>query len=132
MRRFFVILIAFAALAQSATSPKFGSREDYTGLYTRAAIVANVNNDGNPDLVAVLGGVVHILLGDGKGNFQPAANQDLAASYLYQLEAVDLNGDGNLDLVGVGGGGLTGNDGGIVVSLGNGDGTFASGVFYTV
>ncbi len=92
--------------------------------------VADVNGDGNPDLlVANCGpigintcgfgnGVIGVLLGNCDGTFQAAKTYDTK----YDIDSVavaDVNGDGKLDLL------VASNGNSVVgVMLGNGDGTF--------
>ena len=87
--------------------------------------VADINGDGNLDLVAPLnyGSSIAVLLGNGDGTFQ--AEQDLAsgASYPQQLVLADLNGDGKLDVAVTLDQGI-GQD--IAYAMGNGDGTFGT------
>ena len=75
-------------------------------------MLADVNGDGNID-VAARGTV---LLGNGDGTLQWPSELDPGVD-LWSV-AADFNADGNLDLVSSGGGGVG-------VSLGNGDGSFA-------
>jgi hypothetical protein len=78
-----------------------------SGSFTYGQMVAaNVNADGNLDLVsAVLCRLtctnwgVATLLGNGDGTFQPANFTSTGAAPLY-LVATDLNNDGSMDLVG--------------------------------
>ncbi len=64
--------------------------------------VADVNRDGNPDILVTNAdaGTVSVLLGDGRGEFQEAAGSPLAAGHLpNDIAVADMNGDGNPDLV---------------------------------
>lgn len=63
---------------------------------------ADFNHDGHPDIVATNmdDGTVSILLGDGKGGFQPASGSPFSAgAKAWQVFVSDINGDGNADLV---------------------------------
>lgn len=64
---------------------------------TRAAILNDLDNDGDEDLVAVLGSSVVIQENDGTGNFE-LKTVVTAISSLFALNAVDYDGDSDLDL----------------------------------
>ncbi|MCA9217677.1 MAG: VCBS repeat-containing protein [Planctomycetales bacterium] len=64
---------------------------------TRAALLADLDNDGDQDLVAVLGSKVVIQANDGKGNFTLKSIVD-AVSSLFQINALDYDNDRDLDL----------------------------------
>ena len=64
---------------------------------TRAALLADLDNDGDQDLVAVLGSKVVIQANDGKGKFQLKSIVD-AVSSLFQINAIDYDNDRDLDL----------------------------------
>ena len=89
-------------------------------------ITADVNHDGNKDIVANNG---LVLLGDGKGNFTPTAVPAFpyAQDNLYaggpNLASGDLNNDGKIDLV-------VNDSSSISIWTGNGDGTFTQGPSY--
>ncbi len=80
------------------------------------AAIADVNNDGHPDLIAngPLNLSTTILLGDGAGNFT-LKFQSPGYTYFSRPSIADVNGDGKLDII---------NGSGPDVLLGNGDGTF--------
>lgn len=64
--------------------------------------VADVNHDGNPDIVVANAdaGTVSVLLGDGKGAFHNAPGAHFAAGHMpNDIAIADMNGDGNLDLI---------------------------------
>ncbi|MEJ2145304.1 MAG: VCBS repeat-containing protein [Acidobacteriota bacterium] len=86
---------------------------------------ADINGDDVLDLLEIDsdGGNVKVYAGNGDGTFQDGV--DLAVGTAPQHVAVgDLNGDGHMDLA-VALEGVLGNlDGGLVVLLGHGDGTF--------
>jgi hypothetical protein len=79
---------------------------------------ADLNHDGNADLIA--GASLQVLLGNGDGTFTdlPPTQLPPVVSPVY---LVDVNGDGNLDLVQLQ---QANNLSGAQVLLGNGDGTF--------
>jgi hypothetical protein len=83
------------------------------------------NADGRLDLAVTnnpSGGGVQVSLGNGDGTFQYSGYGNVDdGTWLFDMAAIDVNQDGKLDLVAVHRG--DGN-GGISVSLGNGDGTF--------
>jgi hypothetical protein len=108
-------------------------------------VAADFNNDGRADVAAVYWDetdtTIRVALGNGDGTFQPARISatglgpwwDPLGSYPQSLAVGDFNADGNLDLVvatydeydywtyeGYG-------DGGFLILLGNGDGTFTAG-----
>jgi hypothetical protein len=107
------------------------------GFYPDSVAIADVNGDGNPDLVVAnsssirsTGGLgnVGVLLGNGKGAFQAAMAYSSGLYGATSVAVADVNGDGKLDLVvancSSSGGGCSGGGGNVGVLLGNGDGTF--------
>jgi hypothetical protein len=118
------------ASAASPPAPTFLARRDYTGLHSGWVQVADTNGDGIPDLMASFGEGVQVLLGSGKGTFSPAILSRTVMGQISSFAATDLTGGGTIDLV------MAGNSEGPViqygvgVSLGNGDETFQTGVFY--
>jgi hypothetical protein len=65
-----------------------------------AAASADVDGDGNPDLVLVGGTAAHLLLGDGAGGFhEQASSFDVAPTDATAVALGDLDGDGNVDVV---------------------------------
>jgi len=103
---------------------------------TASVAVADLNNDGKPDLLVANcgpeacgpgspGGNVGVLIGNGNGTFKPVVNYP-AANSPFDVAAADVNGDGKLDIVvsnwGTPNAGT--NDGAVTVLLGKGNGTF--------
>jgi FG-GAP-like repeat len=102
-----------------------------TGYVVNYMAVGDFNHDGKLDLLTgnnlgpfsgVDDGTVSILLGNGDGTFQSHVDYQVG-NYLDAVVVGDLNGDGNLDLVAAT---SAGNAPGLVVLLGNGDGSFGS------
>jgi hypothetical protein len=104
------------------------------GGTTSSVAVADVNGDGKLDVVTanIRAPSVSVLLGNGNGTFQAPQNIPLT-NYAFFLSVVDLNGDGKPDLVvGTFSGTYPSYVGQVVVLLGNGNGTFASGPSFTL
>jgi len=115
---------------------------DAGGGSTRSLAVADVNGDGNPDLLlancgrsdCAIPSTVGVLLGNGDGTFQPAVSYGTGCCNSISIAVADVNGDGKPDL-------LVANacsivqfaclgEGSVAVLLGNGDGSFQSAVTY--
>jgi hypothetical protein len=101
------------------------------GQGSQGAAIADVNGDGNLDVIAAVNaigggsprqGAVITTLGNGNGTFQMPATVSLigANSNPASLLVVDINGDGHLDVI-------TNNGGSVSTLLGNGTATFATG-----
>jgi hypothetical protein len=90
------------------------------GQFPTSVVVADVNDDGKPDIVLANrdSDTVGVLLGNGDGTFQPQQTFPVGASP-RSVAAADVNGDGVPDLVVA-----AYNAGAVSVLLGNGDGTF--------
>ena len=89
------------------------------------------NHDGKLDLAIADGGSLSltVLLGNGDGTFSLANSQPSSSQNSTFVSTADFNGDGSLDLAVTG---FCGNNPGCVpmvtIYLGNGDGTFQTGV----
>jgi hypothetical protein len=95
------------------------------GVAIAPLAVADVNNDGNLDLVVTdTSHSVDVLLGNGDGTFQQPLNYPVAGA-VAGIALGDFNGDGNLDIATTDGDiNSTSSCNCVAVLLGNGDGTF--------
>jgi hypothetical protein len=82
--------------------------------------LADVNNDGNLDLIQAFPGGISVQLGNGNGTFSPTQGvADPNLGIPTSIVVADFNGDGNPDIAI----GDTGNEY-VIIYTGNGDGTF--------
>ena len=93
---------------------------------TTAVLTADLNHDNHADLVFALTTGVHVMLGDGLGNFTPAAGSPFATAGVAAttLEKGLFNADAHLDIVV---GSSTGSN--VALLLGNGVGGFSASSF---
>ncbi len=86
----------------SSDAPHFREQTIAVGRGPRWIAVADINRDGNPDILVTNAesGSVSVLLGDGAGHLRPAPGSPFACGHEpNDLGIADMNGDGNLDLV---------------------------------
>jgi len=114
--------LSSSALAGNLTG-NFPRTDFPVGHSPNAIAVGDFNGDGKLDLAVTNEGdnTVSILLGNGKGTFQPQTTVSTGLGP-DAIVAGDFNGDGKLDLAVAN---FTGNT--ISILLGNGDGTFTAG-----
>lgn len=115
------------------TNMHFVSTTSY-GYRAYQFTLTDVNGDGLPDLVILIGGgettnaAIGVMLGNGGTSFQPPVTRELPNSNVYSpvsytYSIADVNGDGKPDLILSATGPLADFDG-ISFLEGNGDGTF--------
>lgn len=115
----FALFLAVASLAPAAASSRFlGARQYRTGGYNLHFVMADLNRDGIPDVIASGGEGTVVMLGREDGSFGPPKTIYPASG--YSTAVADFNRDGKLDLVMS----AIGNGTYLVELLGNGDGTF--------
>lgn len=63
-------------------------------------VLADVNRDGTPDVIAAAGDGVRVMLGDGRGGFTLAPHSPfLTAKGTWHFAVGDVNGDGKVDVI---------------------------------
>jgi hypothetical protein len=87
-------------------------------------IAADMNGDGNPDLVAISNSQIFVFLGNGDGTFKAPVSTNISASGFHHIIAGDFNGDGKLDVAYTETKPPDATDTTVGILLGNGDGTF--------
>jgi len=96
------ILFVICLVDPTPAPPRFRALTIPVGHGPRWITVADVNHDGNPDILVANAddGTVSVLLGDGKGQFLSAPGSPFAAGHLpNDIAVADMNGDGNPEMV---------------------------------
>ena len=121
----FVFWIFSSTLFYSQTFAK--KQTIFTGPEPYGIKAADVNKDGNQDLIWFSGGHnIEIHLGDGNGRFAATGPvYDTLLGGASEFEVADMNRDGHADIVAAGGHG-------IAVLRGNGDGTFQTPILFNI
>jgi len=106
MRQKFATVLAVTSVAVVLTAPAFVAKFDElvipVGNEPGSVAVTDLNHDGKPDIVVAntASETMTILLGDGRGHFQPAPGSPFPVGHLpNDIAAGDFNGDGNPDLL---------------------------------
>jgi len=94
-----------------------------------ALAVADFNGDGKPDVLQQGTGTLLVLLGNGDGTFQKPITTDTGVPTLSAVTVCDLRGDGKIDVAGIV---YNNNSLYLMIFLGNGNGTFATGAPYSL
>lgn len=109
-------------LGQS-TAPQIFQKQIGSGTFNNSTLsggggpaVADLNGDGNLDVVNSFAGTITVALGNGNGSFQQV--QNLNAPNVFATAVGDVNGDGIQDIS------YVDSTGKLNILLGNGDGTF--------
>jgi hypothetical protein len=127
------LLLTMSFAATSAASQDSGLSfaqavvYDSGGSSARSVAIADVNEDGKPDLIVGHEGGVGVLLGNGDGTFKSAVTYGSGGYDLVSVAIADVNEDGKPDIVAANqwsGPPSVDSDGPVGVLLGNGDGTF--------
>jgi hypothetical protein len=95
-----VMVVVAATFAPATVS--FRQITISTGKGARFVAVADVNEDGTPDLIVASDeeGTLTVLLGDGRGNFHAVQGSPIPTGHLpNDIAVADMNRDGHLDLV---------------------------------
>jgi hypothetical protein len=103
------------------------------GISPWSVAVADVNGDGNPDLLGADRALntVTVVLGNGDGTFQAAVTYSSGGQGAFSIAVADVNGDGKPDLAVTNcGTSSCSGEGSVAVLLGYGDGTFQPAVAY--
>ena len=104
----------------------FGSPTKFPSFNVKPLIVADFNNDNNPDVFLgnTNGGVSQLLLGNGTGGLSGGSSFNAQGN--SEAVAADLNNDGKLDLA------LVNDVSSVIVVLGDGTGNFSDPKNFTV
>jgi len=120
----FLLSLVLCSAAANAATVKF-TRTNYTvGGHPVSVGTGDFNSDGIPDVITANAVSLTVLLGNGDGTLRKTK---ATAAQTESFTLGDFNRDGKLDVVYV-----SDRSSDVVALLGNGDGTFQSGVSYAV
>ena len=109
-----------ATATQPGTFTTSSTITTQTGIYGSVVATADLNIDGNEDILAIVSGHLYAGLGDGNGSFTAKTTSIPADSY-YSVVTGDFNGDGIPDVVFP-----DFTQGKVLLFTGAGDGTFTA------
>jgi hypothetical protein len=131
--RFLTILTSLVILYQAAAQNFTLTSSPEVGDNPHCIIAADINGDGNVDLICANAGAVinpgntlSVLTNNGSGGFGSNVNYTVGSAP-YSVTAADVNGDGKLDLISA-----NHYDKTLSVLTNNGSGGFGSNATYTV
>ncbi len=134
MKRTLVLVVwsltSLATITASAATPQFSARRDYSDIFGPFLAAADLNGDGVPDLITNETGVLRVMFGNGNGTFRQGPTTVTILTGGAGFVVADVNGDGKADVLVAGSLNGIQQPQGIAVCLGNGDGTFQTGVLY--
>jgi len=136
-----ILMLAIAALgsplvAQSPPPASFVTSTIFQALGAGANVnnlaVGDINGDGIPDIIAVGGSCIAVLLGKGNGTFQLLSNETCPGGGPLSVALADFNHDGYLDVAVLVGADRGSGTGSVAIYMGNGTGSLTGPTSYAV
>jgi FG-GAP-like repeat len=121
-----LLALGITVSLSAQTTYKF-TTQPVSGVQAFSVVSADLNRDGNPDLIAGTNGAVDVFIATGKGVYGPRTTYPLPFTPNH-IETPDINNDSYPDLV------IASADANstIMILLNNGDGTFRPGTPITL